>query len=396
MRRKKLLMLNASNSDVPLILAAREEGFYVITTTTMSDYIGHKYSDEYIYHDYMDFDGLVELCKEHIITAVSCVVSDVASFPASYLTDYFGWKGHDSYETIGKLHNKDEFKALAKRLKLRSPVSEGFDNIEGALAYTEKLTYPTIVKPVDLGGGQGISVVNNPQEYAKAVKVAISRSKIKRIVVEPYIVGTQHSFSSFLIDKKVVHYCTWDDLNYSDRFMVSKGSYPASYKNAEYIDKTICEEIEKIAAELNLVDGLLHLQFIVSNGAPYIIEVMRRAPGNWDTCLSSVASGVEWNKWIIRAEAGMDCHGFPMGRIQSGYWGYYCLLGSRNGEMKDIMLSEDIKKNIIRFDRWVDNGFKITDFKHQKLALFQFWFSSKEEMNQKMGIIDDLIQVEYK
>ena len=73
MRRKKLLMLNASNSDVPLILAAREEGFYVITTTTMSDYIGHKYSDEYIYHDYMDFDGLVELCKEHIITAVSCL-----------------------------------------------------------------------------------------------------------------------------------------------------------------------------------------------------------------------------------------------------------------------------------------------------------------------------------
>ncbi|MCQ4833318.1 hypothetical protein, partial [Hungatella sp. SL.1.14] len=104
---------------------------------------------------------------------------------------------------------------------------------------------------------------------------------------------------------------------------VSKGSYPASYKNAEYIVKTICEEIEKIAAELNLVDGLLHLQFIVSNGAPYIIEVMRRAPGNWDTCLSSVASGVEWNKWIIRAEACMDCHGFPMGRIQSGYWGYY-------------------------------------------------------------------------
>ena len=395
MRRKKILMLNASTSDVPLILAAREEGFYVVTTSNKPDYIGHKYSDEYIPCNYMDFDALVELCKKNNITAVSCGVSDGASFPASYLTEYFGWKGHDSYANIGKLHNKDEFKALAKKIGLKAPVSEGFDSVEAALTYTSKLTYPTIVKPVDLGGGQGISVVNNAQEYAEAVNIAINRSKIKRIVVEPYIVGSQHSFSSFLIDQRVVHYCTWNDLNYPGRYMVSKGSFPASYENADYIDKTICGEIEKIASELKLVDGLFHLQYIVSNGEPYIIEVMRRTPGNWDTWLSSIASGVEWNRWIIRAEAGMDCHGFPMGRKQSGFWGYYAVLGSKNGVMIGIHVSDEIKNNILRFDRWVDDGFEITDFEHQKLALCHFWFSSKEEMDWKMDKIDELIQVKY-
>lgn len=395
MRRKKLLMLNASKNDVPLILAAREEGFYVVTTSNKADYIGHKYSDEYIPCDYTDYDGLVALCKENDITAVSCGISDGASFPASYLTDYFGWKGHDSLCNISKLHNKDEFKALAKKINLKSPVSEGFDNEQAALAYVDRITYPAIIKPVDLAGGQGISVVNNDQEYIDAVKTAISRSKIKRIVVEPYIIGTQHSFSAFLIDRKVVHYCTWNDLNYPGRYMVSKGSYPASYENAEYIDKTVCGEIEKIATELNLVDGLFHLQYIVSGGEPYIIEVMRRTPGNWDTCLSSIASGVEWNKWIIRAEAGMDCHGFPMGRKQSGYWGYYCLLGKKNGIMKGMRISDEIKNNIIRSDRWEDDGFEITDYEHQKLGIFQFWFSSKEEMDRKMDVVDDLIEVVY-
>ena len=395
MRRKKILMLNASKSDVPLILAAREEGFYVVTTSNKPDYIGHKYSDEYIPCDYTDYDGLVNLCKKNNISAVSCGISDGASFPASYLTDYFGWKGHDSYVNISKLHNKDEFKELANKINLKSPKSKGFDNMSDALAYVGELTYPTIIKPVDLAGGQGISVVNNAKEYVEAVKIAINRSKIKRIVVEPYIVGTQHSFSAFIIDQKVVHFCTWNDLNYPGRYMVSKGSYPAFYENAKNIDSTICGEIEKIASELKLVDGLFHLQYIVSNGEPYIIGVMRRTPGNWDTCLSSIASGVEWNKWIIRAEAGMDCHGFPRSRVQSGYWGYYCLLGNKNGVMKGVNVSNEIKDNILRFDRWEDNGFEITDFEHQKLAICQFWFSSKEEMDWKMDEIDDLIRVEY-
>lgn len=395
MKKKKLLMLNASIHDVPLILAAKEEGFYVVTTSNKSSYVGHKFADEYIPCDYSDYNALIELCIKNGITAVSCGTSDGASFPASFLSDHFGWKGHDSYENISKLHNKDEFKELAKRIDLKSPISEGFNEEQIALEYVKKVSYPVIIKPVDLAGGQGISVVKNYHDYENAIKVAFARSKVKKIVVEPYIEGTQHSFSSFIVNQKVVHYCTWNDLTYPGRYMISKGSYPAEYENAEYIDKTICEEIEKIAEKLNLVDGLFHLQYIVSNGEPYIIEVMRRCPGNWDTCISSIASGVEWNKWIIRAEAGLNCQGFPINREQTGFWGYYVLLGNKNGIMKEIRISVEIQNNILRFDQWEDDGFEIMDFEHQKIAIFQLCFASKEEMNKKMEAIDELIEVVY-
>lgn len=389
------MFLNAGIHDVPLILAAREEGFYVVTTSNKPDYIGHEYADEYIPCDYSDYDALVDLCRQNEIDAVSCGTSDGASFPASYLSEYFGWKGHDSYKNISRLHNKDEFKQLAREIGLQSPASWEFCDERVALGCAEAVSYPSIVKPVDLAGGQGISVVDNFVEYSNAVRFAFARSKAKRIVVEDYIEGTQHSISSFIINQKVVHYCTWDDLACPGRYMISKGSYPAQYDNPGYIDGVICGEIEKIAAALGLVDGLFHLQFIVSKGEPYIIEVMRRCPGNWDTCLSSIASGIEWNRWIVRAEAGMDCSGFPRNRKQDGFWGYYMLLGTRNGIMKGIRISDDVRNNILRFNQWEKDGFEITDFAHQKVALFQFWFSSKDEMVGKMKCMDELIEVVY-
>ena len=45
--QKKLLILNGSHSDIPLIQAGKALGYYVITTGNNPDLIGHQYSDEY-------------------------------------------------------------------------------------------------------------------------------------------------------------------------------------------------------------------------------------------------------------------------------------------------------------------------------------------------------------
>ena len=68
---KKLLMLNASEHEIPFILAARKLGFYVITTSTKRDYAGHKYADEYIYGDYNNYEEMISLCKLNNIEAIS-------------------------------------------------------------------------------------------------------------------------------------------------------------------------------------------------------------------------------------------------------------------------------------------------------------------------------------
>ena len=56
MTKKRLLILNGSHSDIPLIKAGKELGFYVITTGNNKNLIGNKYADEYHPEDFSDKD----------------------------------------------------------------------------------------------------------------------------------------------------------------------------------------------------------------------------------------------------------------------------------------------------------------------------------------------------
>ena len=395
MQKKKLLVIDAKNNALPFIIEAKKLGFYVVTTGNNSTFIGHRYADEYIYCDFSDYEAMIRLCEENDICATSCGMSDPASYPSAYLGEYFGWKGHDSLETVKTLHNKDKFKEFTKENGIQAPVSTPYSDLEAALADIDSHVLPVIVKPVDCAGGQGISVIRSREEYAPAITAACERSVGKRIVVEPYLEGTQHSFSAFLVDQKVVNYCSWDDLTYEGSYKISKGCAPASYENPEYVNGVLCREIEKIAKKLHLVDGLFHLQCIVKDGEPYIIEVMRRAPGHWTTVMASNASGINWDQWIVMAESGMDCHGIPRDRQMQGFWGYYAILGSQNGIVRDVIIEDEIRGNIWQSIRWEDNGYEITNHAVEEIGLVQLWFSSRVEMMDKMNRIDDLIRVVY-
>jgi len=62
-----LLILGGGHSEIPLIKASKELGFYVITTGYNRDGLGHKYSDEYIYADFSNKDEILNIVKERKI-----------------------------------------------------------------------------------------------------------------------------------------------------------------------------------------------------------------------------------------------------------------------------------------------------------------------------------------
>ena len=68
------------------------------------------------------------------------------------------------------------------------------------------INLPLIVKPVDLTGGKGITKVSRIKELREAMDKAFSASKAKRIIIEEYIDGSLHSFSTIIIGKVVAFY----------------------------------------------------------------------------------------------------------------------------------------------------------------------------------------------
>lgn len=386
---KRLLMLSANPSEIPLILAAKEQGYYVITTGNNAKAAGHKYSDEYVKFDYSDYDGIVNLSRKLKIDAVSQGCSDNCALVAAYIGQELGLKGHDTFENACIIHRKDYFKKFVNKECIKSPTANYFSCMQDALLMNTDGMYPLIVKPTDQAGGKGIECVGNRVEFERAVKKAFNKSNIGHIVVEPFIEGTLHSMSTFIVDQKVISYATFNDYSFKNRYMTNSGICPAD--NWERAVDVLIPETEKIAKKLGLVDGLLHMQYIMCQGEPWIIEMMRRTPGNNCTTASSRATGIDWKDWIIRAEAGEDCHGIPETRISQKIYGYHGVMSASDGVVDQIVIEEEFRKYITEINNYVEQGDHISDYLYQKCANAQFFFYSEDEKNRYMKKINEMI-----
>ena len=207
-RMKKALLLCASHNDFGLIRALRKLGYYIIVTGNKPGLPGQKWCDEFIQADYSDKELILSIAKEKRIDAIVQCCNDFGVYTATYVAEQLGLPGYDSYNTCLTLHNKDLFKAFCKKYDIMSPISEGFSKFEEAESYLEETIYPIIIKPTDCSAGNGISKALNYDEAKKALLLAFRKSKVGRVVIEPFIDGTQHGFCTFLKDKKVVNVCS--------------------------------------------------------------------------------------------------------------------------------------------------------------------------------------------
>lgn len=392
---KKLLILNGSHSEIPLIKAGKELGYYIITTGNRPDLIGHKYADEYVNCDFSDPELVYDVFKNREIDAICSCANDFGAITAAYLSEKLGLPGHDSYETALLLHHKDRFKKFAVKYNIPTPHAKSYKDVKYALSDKAIWQYPIMVKPVDLTGGKGVTKVDFQSEYVEAVNKAFNMSHVGTIVVEEFIEGSQHSFSTFLLNKKVIFY--YSDNEYSDYnpFLVSTSGGPAS--DVKFVKETLIYEAEKIADILNLQDGVFHYQYIMSKDKkPHILEITRRCSGDMYSVPVQHAIGIPWAELIVRAECGMDCKEFQDNKkIQTIYGGRHCIMGEREGIVKDVYISDEIRNNIYDKFIWGGRGSVITNHLLDKIGILFLEYSSEEEMLDKCRRIQSLVRIEF-
>lgn len=108
-------------------------------------------------------------------------------------------------------------------------------------------------------------------------------------MIEPYIEGSLHSLHVFIVDEKVRSYGTANDYSYKNKYMTSYGIFPAD--NWETATEALIPEINRIAKILHLVDGQMDIQYIMGADGPWIVEMMRRFPGNHTTSVIANSIG---------------------------------------------------------------------------------------------------------
>ena len=392
--QKRLLILGGGHAEIPLIQAAQALGWYVITTGNDCKGLGHPYADRNVFADFSDKNAMLKLARNENVQAICSGCNDFALLSTVYVCEKLGLPGHDSYATSLEIHHKDKYRALATRLSIPTPralVIKKGDDFDAAIA---QLTFPIIVKPVDLTGGKGIHRASTPEEALAAYKDACNRTRQDHIVVEEFVQGTNHGFSAMLVKGKVAFAFADNEQYYINKYMVSGANTPGT-SGSETLAK-LRDYSERIARELNLVDGILHIQYIEKpDGTPVIIEICRRAPGDLYIKFVKYATGIDYPRFIVMAETGEDISGIEDVPTQ-GFWLRHCIMAEHEGTVRDVTFAPEIQGNIVEKFLWYKPGEVITDKLTYKAGIVFFKFDTLVEMADKTARMTNLVKVAAK
>lgn len=372
-----VLIFGGSHSELPLIRAAKRIGLRVTTSGNRPDHPGHRLADGYLRGDFSDPIEMREVARMSGCDFIVSAANDYAYLSACEVAAALDFPGFDRPEIAYALHHKHLFKTLA--LSVGMPVTR-FVSIERGpadLGQIRSLSYPLVVKPVDLTGGKGISVVNDETSLLAAIDTARSLSKSAALVIEEFFEGTLHSYSAIIRDRRIV-------FEYADNEFCSPSPYLVSTStSAADVGPAVIDDLryqtEKLARKLDLVDGVLHCQFLHRQGDYVILEYTRRCSGDLYSDVVEAVTGIRHSEQFIRQSTRQPldlARPVPV----SGFVARHCVFPQRPGAFSGISVAPELASHIHAVTEAFEHGYRFDAGWKEKAAVVLLQFTDKVSM----------------
>lgn len=365
MAQKKLMLLGGIRYLLPVIEAAHQQGYYVITADYIPDNIAHKYSDEYVNVSIIDKEAVLKIAKEKKIDGIMSFGVDPGVVSASYVQEQMGLPSFGPYESVVVLQNKDKFRAFLAKHDFNVPWAFGFSSIDDALKKKTEFSYPLIVKPTDSAGSKGCTRVESEETLIDALEYAMKFSIGGHIIVEEFIEkrGCSSDTDSYAQDGKlkfVSFSAQRFDTNAINQYTPAAYSWPSTFTLEE--EQYLTSEIQRLITLLGLKTAVFNIEARVgTNGKPYIMELTPRGGGNRLCEMLRYATGVDMITAITRAIVGDD-PGIIEQKPYNGHWAEIILHADQDGEFVKMEIDPSLPADIVEKDIWVKPGDYVRGF----------------------------------
>jgi hypothetical protein len=153
----------------------------------------------------------------------------------------------------------------------------------------------------------------------------------------------------------------------------------------------LVRQSEKIAGLLGLKTGIFHIQFILRDQKPVIIEICRRPPGDLYIKLVEHATGVDYSDWIIRAFCGDECNDLTHQKV-SGYFLRHCIMASGSGTLENVTIEPEVEDKIINRMMFWKPGDCVEDYLVIKFGIVFLEFNSLDELLNQSKHMQQMIR----
>ncbi len=400
-RQKKLMLLGGIRYLLPVIKAAHEQGYYVITADYLPDNIAHKYSDEYVNVSIIDKEAVLAVAKKKNIDGIMSFGVDPGVIAASYVQNKMGLPSFGPYESVEILQNKDKFRQFLADNGFNVPKSKGFSSVEEALKDREFYEFPVIVKPTDSAGSKGVTRVDCFEELLPALEYAFAHSIKGKVIVEEFIEksGCSSDTDSFSVDgelKFVSFSAQRFDEHAVNPYTPAAYSWPSTYTPEE--EKYLTSEIQRLLTLLRMQTSIYNIETrIGTNGKPYIMEVSPRGGGNRLAEVVRYATGVDMITACVKAAVGDEIEDICP-KPYNGYWAEFVLHSNHAGVFEGLEISKDMPVEIIEEDLWVNKGDFIEGFEgaNNAIGMLILRFRSEVELNEAIKTQRSWLKIEVR
>jgi biotin carboxylase len=316
MTKADLLVVGAGFGQVPAIKTAKAMGLKVLAVDRDLGAPGMEIADFQAVIDVVDLHQIVRVAREFEIRGAITLQSDLPVPAVGAVNDALGLTGVTSF-VAGVTSNKIAMRRRLAAAGVPQPSFRIARSVGEAHRACSELGFPCIIKAPDSSGSRGVAKVNNSSHVPLAFSEAIVVSRVKAVLVEEFISGTEFGAQTFSLRGQCVEIHVHDDkLSEPPYFVPIFHSYPASLPS-DVVDRGH-RVIARAVEALGISDGPANVDAILDEqGIVQIIEVGARVGATCLPELTTAYTGIDWVQVTIESALGAQvslasCLGRPV------------------------------------------------------------------------------------
>lgn len=383
---KKLLILGGNPETIPLVEIANSWGIKTIVASARHSDPAKAYAWKAYDFEGLDVGTVIKIATDERVDGVLVGVADILVPMYCKVCDALDLPCYATQEIVDVFSYKDVFKATCERYGVHG-IPEYYLDADLNREDLDKIVYPVMVKPVDNGGGVGMTVANNEEELIKGVQIALDASHSKRFIVEKYMqcddMGMYYTFKDGYCSAS----CIYDRYTTSEQPGLSRvclgGTYPSKHLE-EYFERMHPNAL-RLFKEIGIKNGILMLSGFYENGEFYVYDTGFRLQGEAPHLLMKAIHGFDQREMLIRfaltgSEGDIDLKIEDDTRLR-GKWAatlWFLLKEGKISKIEGLDNLEDDKRVVANIQRLYEGD-----------TVSQEWIGNEKQVLTRMYLVCD-------
>lgn len=302
--KKRLMILGASYSQIPLIRAANKLGVTTIAASIPGPYAGFEEADETVYVDISDPQAVLEAAEKAQIDGVCTCGLDLGMKAIGVVCEKLGLPGPTARAAL-LASDKWEMKKALTKAGLQTAAFFCIHNEEELRESLTKLSFPVILKATDQMGSRGIYRCDNEAEVFENYPKTMASTQKDYCLIEEFIVGELFGTEAMIQNGQIVYM-----LPNNTEALIGATPTPVGHSVPWCYEETLGEQLrEQIAGAirtLGLDNCPVNCDLIRRDDKVYIVEMTGRSGATGLSEMTGLYYGVDYYEMIVRCALGMS------------------------------------------------------------------------------------------